>query len=69
MFSSQTAKDTLERAVSTFAQTLVALIGTDGAGILDVSLVDSVSAAFVAAVLSILKSYAAYKVPTKTNES
>ena len=56
-------KDTAERALSTFAQTLIALIGTDGAGILDVSLVDSVNAALVAGLLSVLKAVAAIKGP------
>jgi len=56
-------KDTAERALSTFAQTLIALIGTDGAGILDVSLVDSLNAALVAGLLSVLKAVAAIKGP------
>ena len=63
MFSSTMFKDSAERAVSAFCQTLVALVGTDGAGILDVGLVDSVNASLVAALLSIVKSYAAIKGP------
>ena len=63
MFSSALFKDSAERAVSTFCQTLVALVGTDGAGLLDVGLVDSLMASLAAAVLSIVKSYAAIKGP------
>lgn len=63
MLSRTMLKDTVERALSTFAQTLVALIGTDGAGILNVSLVDSVNAALVAGLLSVLKAVAAIKGP------
>ena len=51
-------KDTAERALSTFAQTLIALIGTDGVGLLNVGLVDSIIASLVAAFLSVLKAFA-----------
>lgn len=63
MFSTVMFKDSAERALSTFCQTLIALVGTDGAGVLDVSIVDSLSASLVAALLSVLKSYAAAKGP------
>ena len=63
MFSSALFKDSAERAVSTFCQTLGALGGTDGAGVRDVGLVDSLMASLAAAVLSIVKSYAAIKGP------
>ena len=63
MFSTVLLKDSAERAVSTFCQTLIALVGTDGAGMLDVSLVDSLMASLAAAVLSVVKSYAAIKGP------
>ena len=63
MFSTANFKDSAERAVSTFCQTLVALVGTDGAGILDVNLADSLMASLAAAALSIVKSYAAIKGP------
>ena len=56
-------KDSAERAVSTFCQTLVALVGTDGAGILDINLADSLMASLAAAALSVVKSYAAIKGP------
>tara|TARA_Y100000114_G_scaffold152177_1_gene170100 strand:- start:394 stop:630 length:237 start_codon:yes stop_codon:yes gene_type:complete len=63
MFSSANVKDSLERCVATFVQTLIALIGTDGAGMLDVGMTDSLQASVVAAVLSALKSFAAIKGP------
>lgn len=63
MFSSSLFKDSAERAVATFCQTLIALIGTDGAGVVSIDLLDAVQASVVAGVLSILKSYAAIKGP------
>lgn len=63
MFSTVLLKDSAERAVSTFCQTLIALVGTDGAGMLDVGLADSLMASLAAAVLSVVKSYAAIKGP------
>tara|TARA_R100001463_G_scaffold48448_3_gene97542 strand:- start:1614 stop:1847 length:234 start_codon:yes stop_codon:yes gene_type:complete len=63
MFSTSVFKDSTERAISAFCQTLIALVGTDGAGMLDVGMVDSVKAAAVAGLLSIVKSYAAIKGP------
>tara|TARA_A100001391_G_scaffold197081_1_gene176645 strand:- start:1679 stop:1912 length:234 start_codon:yes stop_codon:yes gene_type:complete len=63
MFSTSMFKDSAERAVSTFCQTFVALVGTDGAGILDINLADSLMASLAAAALSVVKSYAAIKGP------
>jgi len=63
MFSTVLLKDSAERAVSTFCQSLVALVGTSGAGLLSVGLADSVMASLAAAALSIVKSYAAVKGP------
>lgn len=63
MFSSSSFKDSAERAVAAFCQTLLALIGTDGAGMLDVGITDALQASAVAGVLSIVKSYAAIKGP------
>ena len=63
MFSTSVFKDSAERAVSAFCQTLIALVGTDGAGMLDVGLADSLKAAAIAGLLSIVKSYAAIKGP------
>ena len=47
MFSSTVFKDSAERAVSAFCQTLIALVGTDGAGMLDVGMADSMKASIV----------------------
>lgn len=63
MFSTSVFKDSAERAVSAFCQTLIALVGTDGAGMLDVGLADSLKASVIAGLLSIVKSYAAVKGP------
>ena len=63
MFDPKFLKDVAERAVATFAQTLVALVGTNAVDILSVGLGDSLKAAGVAAALSVLKSVAAAKGP------
>ena len=63
MFEPTFLKDVAERAVATFAQTLVALVGTNAVDILSVNLGDSLKAAAVAAGLSIAKSVAAAKGP------
>lgn len=63
MFSSTTFKDSAERAVAAFCQTLLALIGTDGAGMLDVGIGDALQASVVAGILSVVKSYAAVRGP------
>ena len=63
MFSTSVFNDSAERAISAFCQTLIALVGTDGAGMLDVGMVDSLKASAVAGLLSIVKSYAAVKGP------
>jgi len=63
MFETSFIKDVAERAVATFAQTLVALVGTNAVDILSVNLGDSLKAAAVAAGLSIAKSVAAAKGP------
>lgn len=63
MFDPKFLKDAAERAISTFAQTLIALVGTDATDILSVSFTDSIKAAAVAAGLSLVKSIAAAKGP------
>lgn len=63
MFDSKFLKDVAERAIATFAQTLVALVGTDAVDILSVGVGDSLKAAAVAAGLSVVKSVAAAKGP------
>lgn len=63
MFDPKFLKDAAERAVSTFAQTLLALVGTNATDIVNVDLADSLKAAVVAGVLSVVKSVAAAKGP------
>lgn len=63
MFSSSTFKDAAERAIASVCQTFLALVGTDGAGVVQIDLVDAAQAALVAGVLSIIKSYAAVRGP------
>lgn len=63
MFDPKFLKDVAERAVATFAQTLVALVGTNAVDILSVGIGDSLKAAAVAAGLSVVKSVAAAKGP------
>lgn len=63
MFSTANFKDSAERAIAAVCQTFIALVGTDGAGMLDVGVGDAVQASLVAGLLSIVKSYAAVKGP------
>lgn len=63
MFSTANFKDSAERAIAAVCQTFLALVGTDGAGMLDVAIGDAVKASLVAGLLSIVKSYAAIKGP------
>lgn len=49
-------KATAERAVKTFAQTLLALLGTDAVAILDVNVGQAILASLIAAGLSIATS-------------
>ena len=49
---------TLERAVKTFAQTLLATVGADSAGVLNATTLDAAKVAGGAALLSILTSFA-----------
>ena len=52
-------KDAAERAISTAAQSAIALLGVEGLCLLDVDWTVTVSAAGLAALLSVLKSVAA----------
>jgi hypothetical protein len=58
----------LERAVKTFAQTLLALLGTDASGVLNVDISQSLLAALVASGLSVLTSISTPKTVTHTAE-
>lgn len=63
MFKTSTLKDSAERAVAAVCQTFLALVGTDGAGVVSIDLLDAVQASLVAGLLSVVKSYAAVKGP------
>ena len=52
-------KDAAERAISTAAQSAIAILGVEGLGLLDVDWTVTASAAGLAALLSVLKSVAA----------
>lgn len=69
MFTKTFLKDAAERALATFAQTLLALVGTDAVNMLSVGFVDSLKAAGVAALLSVLKSVGAFKAPNGSSAS
>lgn len=56
MFDSKFLKATAERAVKTFAQTLLAILGTDAMGVLTADLLEAVQVAGAAALLSVLSS-------------
>lgn len=62
MFSKQFLVDTGERALATFIQTLLALIGTDMLSILTLDWKATLVAALTATALSVLKSFTGDKV-------
>lgn len=59
---------TLERAIKTFAQTLLALLGTDAVGVLNADFTQSLLASLAAAGLSVLTSISTPKTVTHTTE-
>jgi hypothetical protein len=59
---------TLERAVKTFAQTLLALVGTDAVGVLNVDITQSILASLAAAGISVLTSISTPKTVTNTKK-
>lgn len=59
MFTKAFWKGTAERAVRTFAQALIAVFGTEATGLLAVDWPGALSAAGMAAVISVLMSLAA----------
>lgn len=69
LYSKSFWSDAFERAVKTFAQTAVALIGTQVTGILDVNWVQLVSAAGLAALVSVLTSIGSGQVGDKDSAS
>lgn len=58
MFETKFLKAVAERAVKTFVQTLLALLGTSTAGVLDADLAASFQVAAAATLLSVLMSFA-----------
>ena len=58
MWTTRFWKDAVERALKTFAQTLIALLGVGGFGIIDAPWLSSLSVAGLAALLSVLSSVA-----------
>jgi hypothetical protein len=58
----------LERAIKTFAQTLLALVGTDAVGVLNVDMAQSVLASLAAAGISVLTSISTPKTVTTSTE-
>ena len=58
----------IERAIKTFAQTLLALLGTDAVGVLNADLTQSLLASLAAAGISVLTSISTPKTVTHTTE-
>jgi hypothetical protein len=58
----------LERAIKTFAQTLLALVGTDAVGVLNVDITQSILASLAAAGISVLTSISTPKTVTTSTE-
>ena len=73
MFEKKFLEATAERALKTFVQTLLALLGTDSIGILNVDILAAAQVAGSAALLSVLTSFASSKVgdnsPSLTGET
>ena len=55
-----------ERAIKTFAQTFLALVGADTAGLFTIAAVDNLKVSLGAAILSVLSSIASSKVGDTT---
>ena len=62
MFEKKFLEATAERAVKTFVQTLLAIVGTDAAGLLSANIGEAVQVSLAAALLSVLTSFASSKV-------
>jgi hypothetical protein len=55
-----------ERAIKTFAQTFIALVGADTAGLFSIAAVDNLKVSLAAAILSVLSSLASSQVGDTT---
>jgi Putative lactococcus lactis phage r1t holin len=69
MFTTYFWKSALERALKSFAQALLAVVGVGTVGILDVAWAPALSTAAMAGVLSVLTSIASAKVGTPDDPS
>ena len=62
MYNKKFLEDLAERAIKTFAQTFLALVGSDMAGIFTIATVDTLKVSLGAALLSVLSSIASTQV-------
>jgi hypothetical protein len=69
MYNKKFLEDLAERAIKTFAQTFLALVGSDMAGIFTIATVDTLKVSLGAAVLSVLSSIASTQVGDSTSAS
>jgi hypothetical protein len=69
MFTAYFWKSTLERAIKSFAQSLLAVLGVGQVGVLDVAWTTALSAAAMAGLLSVLTSIASSKIGTRDDPS
>ena len=69
MYDKKFLNDLAERAIKTFAQTFVAIVGADSAGIFTIAVVDNLKVSLGAAILSVLSSIASSKVGDPTSPS
>ena len=69
MYNRKFLEDLAERAIKTFAQTFLALVGSDMAGIFTIATGDTLKVSLGAAVLSVLSSIASTQVGDSNSAS
>ena len=69
MYNKKFLNDLAERAIKTFAQTFLALVGSDMAGIFTIATVDTLKVSLGAALLSVLSSIASTQVGDSNSAS
>ncbi len=69
MYNKKFLNDLAERAIKTFAQTFIALVGSDMAGIFTIATVDTLKVSLGAALLSVLSSIASTQVGDSNSAS